>query len=412
MNINESFVKSSTHTVLVRVSLMVLGLATGIIYARWFGPEGVGILALLFLAKNFAFRYGNLGFGSSFAYFVAAKKISAHRISAIVWLAGVVLSLLSIIVLLALWRCEFSPWRDIQAELFYLSLLSIFFHFFINFHQRVLSGELRITAMNVANIISTVSGILYLVILVVVFKLGIQGAIISVVLADLTTFIYQIPLSTKGNVEVVESTENNKTGKPNGRSELIARLWRYGRWNYLAMFSAFFIEELPLILLKTFSANNVSIGLFTKARGLGRLSRIVAAPVAQVLFPFTAASEKDLATKRTNILCRNSLMIMAVVVPFMMLFAKPIIVLLYGEEFLFSVDIFYTLVPGIISWPLARFLGTHVAASGNSKALFFMTLVTLAGAIPICWHLIPRYGAIGAGLSVSAIYMVRVLLCL
>ncbi|NVM20295.1 MAG: oligosaccharide flippase family protein [Desulfobacterales bacterium] len=395
---------------MIRISLVVLSLASGIIYARWLGPEGVGILALLVLAKSFAFRYGNLGFGSSFAYFVAAKKISAQQIRRMVWLTSVVVSLFSVMVLLAVWRCDFSPWRDIQTELFYLSLLSVFLQFFINFHQRVLSGELRISAMNVANIISTVSRILYLVILVVVFKLGILGAISSVVLSDLTTFIYQILLSTKGNANIIEIAENDKTGKPNGTGALVASLWRYGRWNYLAMFSAFFIEELPLILLKTFSANNVAVGLFTKARGLGRQSRIVAEPVAQVLFPFTAASEKELATKRTNILCRNSLMIMALVVSLMALFIKPIIVFLYGEEFLPSADIFYVLVPGIAFWPLGRFLGTHVVGSGKSKVMLFMSLITLAVTIPVCWYLIPRYGAIGAGLSVSAIYMVRVLL--
>lgn len=388
----------------------MLGLPSGIICARWLGPEGVGILALLVLVKSFAFRYGNLGFGSSFAYFLAAKKISAYRIRGIVWFISTVVSVLSVIVLLAVWRCDFSPWRDIQTELFYLSLLSVFLHFFINFHQRILSGELRITAMNFANIISTVSSISYLVILVVVLKLGILGAIISVVLSDLTTFIYQILLSAKGNVEIVEITENNKASKPNAKGGLVASLWRYGRWNYLAMFSAFFIEELPLILLKTFSGNNVSVGLFSKARGLGRRSRIVADPVAQVLFPFTAASEKELATKRTNILCRNSLMVTALFVSVMTLLVKPIIVFLYGEQFLSSGDIFYALVPGIALWPLGRFLGTHVRGSGKSKVMSFMSLITLAVAIPICWCLIPRYGAIGAGLSVSAIYVARVVL--
>ena len=173
------------------------------------------------------------------------------------------------------------------------------------------------------------------------------------------------------------------------------------------MFSNFFVEELPMILLKNFSANNAAVGLFSKARGLGRKSRVVTVPVSQVLFPFTAASEEEEATRRTNVLCRNSLLVMALGVGLVALCVKPLIRILYGEPFLPAAKIFYALAPGVFLWPLGRFLGTHVAASGRPRWVFVASLGALAASTVSSWLLIPDYGAVGAGLSVSVIYAVQ-----
>ncbi|MHC4531279.1 MAG: oligosaccharide flippase family protein, partial [Planctomycetota bacterium] len=315
-----SFAKHSIQTILVRVFLVLLGLVAGVINARWLGPEGVGIIALLLLVKNFAFRFGNLGFGSAFAFYVAKEKSSIHQILEVIWLTGSIASFMGIIILLFVWRRSFSPWNDIEPKLFYFYLLAVPLFFFNNYIQRVLSGELRITEMNFANMITIACTVLFTAALVIVFKMGIIGAILSVLLADLLTFFYLLFRVRKGGKRTVESD-----GFTGGKKALIYSLWRYGRWNYLLMFTGFLGEEIPLILLKSFSANNAPVGIYSKARNLGRQFRMVALPISQVLFPYTAASKEDYATKRTNILCRNSLVLMVLAAATMALLIKPII---------------------------------------------------------------------------------------
>ena len=400
-----SFAKYSIQTVLVRSSLILFGLATGIINSRWLGPEGVGIIVLLALAKNFAFRFGNLGFGSAIAFYVAKKEISASRILWLVWLIGGIVSIVSCTVLLAVRGRDFSLWNDIQAGLFYLCLPSIPLKFFNSYLIRVLSGELRIGVTNIANMLMSLSNVVFLVVLVIVFGMGVTGAILSVVLSDMATFFYLALQFREAGNDTVE-TEEAKVSK----MAMVYRLWRYGRWNYLLMFSNFLVEELPMMLLKSFSANNVPVGLFSRARGLGQQSRIVALPVSNVLFPYTAASEEKKATNRTNILCRNLLVVVVVCIGLMALFIKPIILVLYGEAFLPAAKIFYALASGFCLWPLGHFLAVHVAAFGRSRAAFFTSLCTVPVAAVTCWLLIPRYGAVGAGLSVSIIYTVWTLL--
>jgi O-antigen/teichoic acid export membrane protein len=400
-----SFAKYSIQTFITRGAVTVLGMVTGIISARWLGPEGVGILALVLLIKEFSFRFFNLGFGSAFAFYVASKKVSTQQIMKLLWIVSTVMTFISVIVILVIWRQNFSPWNDMHPHLFYLCLPLIPLLFFSNYMQRVLSGELRITELNIANFVMGTTKVFFLIILVVLLEMGVAGAIFSLVLSDLSTFFYLLLQCSKSPAQACK-TEWSESGV----GTLALNLWRYGRWNYLIMFANFFVGELPLIILKKLSAYNAPIGLFARARGVGRLSRLVTLPVSQVLFPYTAASEKAEASNRTNVLCRNILLLMLLGVGVAVLVIKPLIILLYGEEFIPAAKIFYTLAPGIVFWPLGHFLGVHVAASGKPKRIFLASSFNAVVAAVICWLLIPRYGAIGAGLSASSIYFVQALL--
>jgi O-antigen/teichoic acid export membrane protein len=402
-----SFAKHSLQTILVRFCQLIFVLLTGIITARWLGPEGEGVLVLLILVKNFAFRFGNLGFGSAFAFYAAKHNVPLKRILKMLWLTGISFSAISVVVLLLVWKASFSPWNDLQPGYFYISLIAIPPFFLNTYLQRLLSGQLRIAEMNTANLIMNSSILAFMILLVIAFKMEIKGAILAVVLADMVTLIYLWIVIRRTKIESAPIAAGVE------KEYSIYDFWRYGKWNYLLMFANFFIEELPLILLKKtvtgVSAGNAnaSLGFFSKARGLGRQSRIVALPVAQVLFPYTAASKEHLAIKRTNTLSRNYLLIMIPIALVMVLCIKPVIYYLYGSSFLPAVKVFYALAPGICLWPYGHFLGVHVAASGKPKIVFFSSCIILAVAIVICWLLIPAYGAFGAGLSVSVIYFVQ-----
>jgi O-antigen/teichoic acid export membrane protein len=143
---------------------------------------------------------------------------------------------------------------------------------------------------------------------------------------------------------------------------------------------------------------------------LGRQSRVVALPISKVLFPYTAASEERESVYRTNVLCRNSLVVMAALVTVSTLLIKPIILILYGEDFLPGVQVFYGLAAGVIVWPCSNFLAVHISAMGKSKVVSILGLVTLLLAVMICYPVIRQWGAVGAGWSITAIYAVQMIL--
>lgn len=400
-----SFLQFTIQTYFIRVILIAEALVLSVIHSRWLGPEGVGVIGLLILLKSFAFRISNLGIGSSFAFFLAKKEVSVSQVIRVLWGLGCVISVLTILTILVIWRRNFSLWNDIHPTIFYIALPTVPLYFFNQQMRRILSGQLRITTMNMAELLMGFSRLFFVCIFVIWLRIGIKGAILALLLSDTLTFIFLFLQTNAKRAEFVEeNVQQNSTGK------LIFRFWQYGRWNYLLMFSNFLCEELPLILLKKISLMNAPVGLFLRARGIGRHTHILIQPVSQMLFPFTAASQETVAVRRTNILCRNFLLIAAFMIGLVTLLIKPMIVILYGKEFLPATGVFYAIAPSFIFWPLGRFIGIHIAASGKSKQVFFMGLITVLLGAPISYFLISEYGMVGAGLSMSTINAIMIFL--
>jgi O-antigen/teichoic acid export membrane protein len=403
-----SFARSSIETTLVRGILFVAGLGTGVINARWLGPEGVGIVALAILLRLFAFRIGNLGFGSAFAYFVARRETTGRAIVMLAIWTSLATSLLACAVVALTWKLPRSPWQDIDPTLIHISMATIPIYFVRTQLQRVLSGELRIREMNFTELVTNIGYLAFVVVALVILDMGLVGSIAALLAAECLSLTYVLWRSSRQPPEADDTPADGVGERITEGRPSIAALWRYGRWNYVLMLSNFVVEELPLLLLKSLSGNAASVGLMSRAQGLARQPRVIALPIGQVLFPFTAASDDDAATQRTNVLCRNSLLVVSLFVAALTLFIRPLLQLLYGEEFLPATEIFYALALGAAVWPTSHFLAIHIAASGAPKHAFVASSIASVAAIALCATLIPAYGAIGAGISATAIYVIRV----
>ena len=394
-----SFARDSLRTFSIRSSLIFISILGGIIYARWLGPEGIGILALAALMENFVLRFGNLGFGSGFSFFIAQGRTTGREVLTLAFgLCGSV-CVMGCIILLLIWQKDFSPWQKMPSTIFYLSLVTIF-PFFMNYLlSMILSGHLDIKAVNYSEIIRTVCLLSGLVLLVIYLKWGITGAICSNIMAQFAVFCYLLMrLRRRREMPVIEKFESGKMG-------LMLEIWQYGRWNYLIMFFGFYIGELPLMVLSYFFPYNI-VGFFSMGRGLMEKTRILPNAFAQALFPYTAASTEIVAVNRTNILCRNFLVITCGMVIVLAIILKPVVIVLYGEAFLPVIPVFYALIPAIILWPLSQFLTVHVAGFGNPKKVLLRSLCALPGCILACFIFIPYFGAVGAALSVSIVYAI------
>jgi len=400
-----SFLRSTIQTYFTRVILIAEALVLSVIHSRWLGPEGVGVIGLLVLMQSFAFRFGNLGIGSSFAFFLARKDVSLSQVIRILWSLGGVISVIIVMILLIIWRRDFSLWNDISPKVFYIALPAVPLYFFNQQMRRILSGQLRITAMNISELFPGIGRLLFACIFIIWLQTGIKGAVLALLLSEVMGFTLLFLLTNVKRAEITEQAiQQNSTGK------LLLRFWRYGRWNYLLMFSNFLCDELPLMLLKKISLMNTPVGLFLRARGIGRHTNILIQPVSQMLFPFTATSQETVAVRRTNILCRNFMLIAAAVTGLVTLFIEPMIVFLYGEKFLPATNVFYAIAPSFIFWPVGRFIGIHIAASGKPKHVFLLGLITLLFGAPISYILISEYGMVGAGLSMSIINLISIFL--
>ena len=64
-------------------------------------------------------------------------------------------------------------------------------------------------------------------------------------------------------------------------------------------------------------------------------------------------------------------------------------------------------MPGILAWPIDYYLGIHLAASGRPAIVLVTSVFSVAAAALFSYFLIPLYGAVGAGMSFSSIFVLE-----
>jgi O-antigen/teichoic acid export membrane protein len=322
---------------------------------------------------------------------------------------------LSCLLLVAIRGCPFSPWVSIEAHLFFLMLITVPTFYLINFLRRILSGQLRITLINVSEIIAAVTNFISLILFVIIFELGIVGAIYAFISSQVLVMLFLVyhcywPLNNVPDIQSFDAvTKENQHDDTKSKSGLAYNLWCYARWNYLVMLVNFLLDQLPFFILPRF-VSAASIGFFSKPRNLALRTRVITESFSKMLFPYTAASKAKEATARTNMLCRTSLIAMTGFTLILAATAKYLILILFGEKFLPSVPVFYAISPVIVLWPISQFLGVHVAAAGSPKVVFMTSLGGLITSILLCILLIPVYGEMGAAFCVCANFFVLVVL--
>lgn len=396
-----SFAKESIRTLFVRIIIIVLNLICGIINARWLGATGLGVFTLFAMIPMVCFRFSNLGIGSGLSFFVAQKKLSVKQAMLFMWGGVLVLSLVCCSVMIMIRSFSYFPWYDLPVQSYFLSLVLIPLAFMQNFLTRIIAGKLQIIDLNIADFIGAVNYLLALILFVICFNLGVTGAI-SALIANRCTVL--IILLTRYNKNDVNSSATQVEHLKEERVTFL-KLWGYGKWNYLIMLNRYLLDQIPVFVIKYYTTSNEAIGLFSVARGVNGKIQIIPDTFAAILFPFNAASKKTQAVQRTNRVTRSFFSLMIFIVIFLYLFIKPLILLVYGINFIGSVPIFYALLPLIICFPLYKLQNVHIAAVGDSKRASLISITALPLCITLTFLLVPVYGAVGASLAVSTTYL-------
>ena len=395
-----SFAKLGLQTFLVQATVLVANLGAGVITARWLGPENLGIYFLIIMIPPVAHWFGNLGFGRAISFFMARGWASAGQLARQALWLGLILSSIAALVLAAVRVQAFSPWRDLDPAMFYFFLGVIPLEFLIVFAQRLVSGRLRITQLNISQALNGYGLFALQVVFLILLGWGLWGALFAAAGARVLAALYLL-------WQMWKAGRHQESDAPwRGEGSLTTALWRNSRWHYLIGFSVYLNQQLPLFVLKGFYANEI-IAFFQLARSMENRAQIFWQPFTTVLFPFTAASDEKEATDRTNRVCRMGLAGMLAVTALLVVVFRPLVLLFYGEAYLPAVLVFYAASPTIALWPLGQFLGTHMAAAGKPRRTLIANLGALAVAAGAGLTLIPRYGAIGAGASLSLTFAAR-----
>jgi O-antigen/teichoic acid export membrane protein len=389
--------RAGTITLASRIAVFFISLATNVVLARALGPGGRGLYALALILPSVLVLAANLGVGNALTYYVARRTYDLTAIIGQAISLALMLGAGTFIFLVAFMRlfgAHVLP--GVPDSLVLLAGVSLPLGLFFYYCLAVMQGTEDFWAFNGLYVINAVAVLVLLIGLVFVPR--------SVMVAVLAWSLSWVPTAAVGLYWL------SRRGRPNLRFDwqISKSLLRFGIVGYLSLLTNFFNFRLGIFLVNIFR-NAAQVGLYTVAVSLAETIFYVSTSAATVLAPRVAASdvgEGDVATGRVS---RMVLVISLGAAVALGVTAPVLIRILFGPSFEPSVVAVWLLLPGIVTFSVARVLSSYLLGRNKQHIDFMAALAGLVLTVALDLALIPRYGFAGAAAASSFAYTATLL---
>lgn len=169
-------------------------------------------------------------------------------------------------------------------------------------------------------------------------------------------------------------------------------------------------SQISILIIKHLIDNFESVGYFSRGQRVALLVVSAGQAVTPLLFSKWASLPKDRIARHVEKVMRFASTVVVIMIVVVLMTGKWIILLLYGKEFLPSVQPMMILLPGAALYLLSRALIVLLSSRGQpEKAALLLSIATLANGV-LSWYLIPFMGIVGAACASTASNVLLLLL--
>jgi O-antigen/teichoic acid export membrane protein len=390
-----TFTKNALVTFITRVLVLASGLGISIIIARALGPEGKGIYALAILLPGLLVTFTNLGINPATVFYTAKKKYPTREIFGNNILLTVVISAIAVLIgLVIIFFFGDKLFPGIAQGYLLLALFLIPLPLFFDFVSHILVGLQRFTTYNAIYLLQSLLFIMLVGILLLGFHFGISAAILAHIGALLLT----------GSILFFFVWKEAKGISLRPRKEYLKSASLYGIKAHLSAVISFLHLRADLFMINIF-LNPLAAGFYSIAVGISEGMWLISRSVGTVLFPKVAA-ETDSETLKsfTPLVCRNVLLVTIILAVVLLIFSHWIVVWLYSEEFLDSIQPFRILLIGSTAYCGYSVLAYDLMARGKPMLISYIAGASLVLNIILNVIWIPLWGISGAAWATSVSY--------
>ena len=185
------FIKYSLTSLGSQFFVLTISVATSVITARVLGPEGKGQLVLILLIPLLSLTLGKIGIGHAVNYYAAIVSPTKLILNAFI------LSVFSGVLLLVLLLPIITIFKEVffnginERNLLVISF-AIPFYLLTNCLIMLMQGLYKINKMNLLMICQPIIYLAFLILLIVILKKGVDGAIVAWVITLFITFFLNV----------------------------------------------------------------------------------------------------------------------------------------------------------------------------------------------------------------------------
>lgn len=397
-----SGIAATLQTLIVRVFILVINMATGVITARLLGPQGRGEQAAIIMwPQTLAFAM-TLGLPTALLYNFKLRPQDKAKFFTAALLMGTGLGFLASLVgifFIPRWLSQYSPEIILTAQWFMAAAPILLIGTILG---AVLEAEGEFTFANQLRYLQPLMTLLILCGLVGVHSLTPLSAGLAYLLPSLPLFVWiTTHLYRRFGLSWLDL------------GLACQRLIGYGLRSYgvdlLGTLSAQIGQAMVVGLLTP-----ADLGMYVIALSLSRMLDVLQSSIITVLLPTTAARPVHEIVKLTGRSARISLCLTMVAGILISTLAPILLPLLYGQEFLEALLVLRILLIEVTIGGTLWVLAQAFMAAGRPGIVTILQSLGLGLSIPFLLFFIPIYGFVGAGLALlcsTTVRLICVLLC-
>ena len=386
------FARASAGTFATQVVGVGVRVLWGALVARVLEPENKGVQTIATTTAMMLVAAGNLGLAQAIVYFTASRRGEPRRLVGIGAVSAVALGMVLAVVcwLLRPWLLSFGAFRGVTPAVLAVAV-TIPGAMLLQAHmQGVVRGLARISWYNLNDLLVRFSSLAAVVVLMVVWRGGIRGALAS------QTFGYLVPALVTA---WLLRREFGVLWRPGGA--LLRQLLGYGIRAHPQTAADFLnAQRLDMFVLAHFYAHDTKqVGYFSVAVAAAGLLWFTSDAVGTVLLPVASAGTEEQANRFSPQVCRHTIFLTTLAGAAMMLLVRPATWLVYGEAYMPAVNAILVLVPGFVVYSITKVLVRDLAGRGLPLIPSLATVANVLVSLGLDFVLIPRFGILGAALA-------------
>ena len=372
------------------VAVTIGSLLIGIILSRVLGAAGYGQYSSIIVVPVIVIGLTQLGIRRSTMYHLGAGKDSEDHIVSATFILLLLTSLLTIIISGLVFVFSESKFDSVNLIIVMLTIPFVLCNVFAG---GVFLGKYEILRANILNAGPTLANLVFVIVLVWIFRLSVTGAFIALLLGNIVM---------SGFVFYIIRKSYHITWKYH--EGIMKSMVRLGAVFSLSIFIMQLNYRVDILLLKRLSTFE-QIGLYSLATQIAeQLWHIPYAIEAIVLTRSAGTTDEQAANRKVASIMRVSLLISILSCGIIYLVSPSLIPLIFGYGFKGSVPMIRVILPGILVLVIFRILNSRLAGMGKPQVAIysFIPALILNLILNLIW--IPRYGAMGSVWATNASY--------
>ena len=383
--------KEIARTYLVKYITTILTFLSGILIARFFGPEGKGEISSYLFIPQAIILYSEFGVSESIMQFTSKKR----NINTFFLIKHILFSIFFAMILYCVYVFFFN---DSFLQISFLGPLLILLVFFNQLLVFYLKGRSKFKIFNYDSLIKSLF-IFTSVLLVCFFDFSIL-VLLKLYLASYILSILFVFYFGCRKREVFSEDVKNK----------VFLNFSFKTYFYKVLNSTESIFD-KLLIVTILSLSD--FGLYSVVVALSSILYVVFVnPISSILLPILNNNTIESRVILVNLFCRIIILFVSIVGVLMIFFGESLILLFYGEKFISASLTFKILLVGVIFKSPMAILSHYFKSINQPEKLVKISLITLPINIIGSFLLIPKLGILGAGIISSLTYSIFAFLLL